>query len=534
MPGCQASLSVRGYGINKSSLSQHELDELKKELTVSPVNHMLQPNQVPSFPLFLESSKKVYVPKYFGLMRYGAAALDDRLPEGSNIDVTFTGKMRPEQMRPVDAFLTAANDPTKRGGILSLPCGSGKTVIALHILARLKKKTMIIVHKDFLLQQWRERIQQFMPGARVGLIKAKHLDVVDKDVVIASVQSLSMKAYPESTFSDIGLVVIDEVHRTGTEVFSKALQKVNFKYSLGLSATVNRKDGLTKVFVWFIGDVVYKVARRTDRMDVVMREFFAKDPAYCSEYFSFGNKLNTSRMLNSVCDYEQRTRMIVDIIQDVYHRSDCSRRFLILSDRKSQLTRIHDMLKAPCEGNHQMTITSGFYIGGMKPAALEESLTKHVILATFSFASEGFDAQHLDTLVLASPKTDIEQSVGRILRVQGPSRRNVPLVIDIVDAFSVFERQADKRRRFYKKHGYTVAFQDSDQVGRSVMDALRQEEEEGSGTSTNNSDTEADDECPSSGQNKQQAEEQKSRRQTSKSKKSNGGLVSLPPCAFLD
>lgn len=513
-----ASLGPRGYGLAKEGMTEAQLGDLKKELTVSPVNHMLQASQLPTFPLFLESSRKVYVPKFFGLCKYGMPA-DDRLPEGRDIDVKFTGKMRPEQMKPVDAFLEAANDPLKRGGILSLPCGSGKTVIALHILARLGKKAMIIVHKEFLLQQWRERIEQFMPGARVGLVKAKHLDVVNKDVVIASVQSLSMKVYPADTFSDIGLVVIDEVHRTGTEVFSKALQKVNFKYSLGLSATVNRKDGLTKVFVWFIGDVVYKVARRSDRMDVVMREFFTRDPAYSSEFFSFGNKLNTSRMLNQVCDYEPRTSLIVDILEDVFRRSDCSRRFLVLSDRKSQLTRIKTMLE-----ERGSCMTAGFYIGGMKPAALEESLTKHIILATFSFASEGFDAQHLDTLILASPKTDIEQSVGRILRVQGPGRKNVPLVIDIVDAFSVFERQGDKRRRFYKRHGYAVAFQNSDTVGPNVLAALRQ----GTDDDTDDDDSDDSDDADINEESSSNKKQQRPRRP------GNNKLVSLPPCAFLD
>jgi superfamily II DNA or RNA helicase len=279
-----------------------------------------------------------------------------------------------------------------------------------------------------------------------------------------------MKEYSEDLFHDIGMIVVDEVHRTGTEVFSRALQKFNFGYSLGLSATVKRKDGLTKAFVWFIGDVVYKISRRKDlSLNVVMREFFVKDAAYCAEYFINGKTLNMAKMVNNVCDYELRTRMMVSMMQDVYSASGGTRRFLVLSDRKSQLKRLHALF------NEGSTLTSGFYIGGMKPAALEESLTKHVILATYSFASEGFDAQHLDTLLLASPKTDIEQSVGRILRVQaGGERVNVPLVIDVVDAFSMFDRQANKRRMFYKRQGYDVYSQPFDYEG-SVLDALKPE-----------------------------------------------------------
>ncbi len=463
----ESSLGMRGYGVPKSAISGDELDTLKKELTVSPLgNPMLPTSATVKFPLYLESSKKLYVPKYFGLAKFGECRCD-RLPDGKDIDVPFTGSLRADQMKPVDAFLSAANDPLKRGGILSLPCGSGKTVIALHIISRMRKKTMIVVHKDFLLTQWRERIEQFMPSASVGLIKAKYCDIDGHDIVIASLQSLSMKEYSEALFQDIGMIVIDEVHRTGTEVFSRALQKFNFRYSLGLSATVKRKDGLTKAFVWFIGDVVYKVSRRKDTsLDVIMREFFVKDPAYNSEHFINGKSLNMAKMVNNVCEYEPRTQMLSVMLHDVFEQSGGTRRFLVLSDRKDQLKRLHALLR---EGK---VLTSGFYIGGMKPAALEESLNKHVILATYSFASEGFDAQHLDTLLLASPKTDIEQSVGRILRVQtGGVRTNVPLVIDVVDGFSMFDRQANKRRAFYKRQGYNIYSQGFDYEG-SVLDAL--------------------------------------------------------------
>jgi superfamily II DNA or RNA helicase len=515
----QTSLSTRGYGVPKDALAASELQALKKELTVSPVNHMLPPGSLPSFPLFLESSRKVYVPKFFGLERFGAPA-EERIPAGADIDVNFTGSMRAEQMKPVDAYLQAAADPLRRGGILSLPCGSGKTVIALHIVSRLRKKTLIIVHKDFLLQQWRERIEEFMPGASVGLIKAKHLDVAGRDIIIASLQSLAMKTYSDGVFADVGLVVIDEVHRTGTEVFSRALQKINFRYSLGLSATVNRKDGLTKAFTWFIGDIVYKVARRTDEMDVVMREFYSPERAYSDEVYSYGSKLNTSRMLNNVCDFGPRNRMIADIMTDVFERSGGTRRFLVLSDRKSQLATLKELLDAG------QKLTSGYYIGGMKPSALEDSLKKEVILATYSFASEGFDAQHLDTLILASPKTDIEQSVGRILRVRGPDRVNVPLVVDVVDAFSMFERQGDKRRRFYKKHGYSIYRQDAE-CRDSVLSCLKRSGDNDDDDDDHDDDTDKND-------NDDGANSGHAKSSTTMKKSGNSKKVELPAFAFID
>ena len=472
------------------------LAALCKELTVTPVvagGAAVAAPPVPSFKLWLESPKRLYVPKYFGLQRFGAPARST-IPDGAVAELRFRGGVRPEQLAPIEAFLRAADDPLTMGGILSLPCGSGKTVIALYIASVIRRKTLIVVHKDFLLQQWKERIDEFLPGAKVGTVKAQKIDVEHKDIVIASLQSLSIKTYDPALFSDVGLLIIDEVHRTGTEVFSRAFHKINVRRSLGLSATVNRKDGMTKVFEWFIGKVVFAVQKRSDTVDVWMRPFFDRDPAYSEEpaIRSYaGDRLNVSRMINNVTAFRPRTELIADFIIDVIrNRShpDRPRRVLVLSDRKQHLNDVRDVLAGKQQQQQQQRqqdreaeastphdasvaavssssssssaaaapITSGMYVGSMKPAELAASQTKDVILATFSFASEGFDVPGLDTLVLASPKSDIEQSVGRILRQKSADRINPPLIFDPYDDFSVFKSQADKRRRFYKRQGYEV------------------------------------------------------------------------------
>ena len=451
VPG--TNLSQRGYGIPKDGRPLEELDAIKKELTVQPVVNqaMLGNVQPPTFRLYMESSKKLYVPKYYGLCKYGVPEAVT-VPEGADLDLAFRGSLRDEQRVPMDKFLKACKDPMKMGGIISISCGGGKTVLGLYAVAALRKKTMIIVHKDFLLGQWKERIEEFLPDARVGLIKAKTIDVQDKDIVIASLQSLSMKDYDKGVFADIGFVIIDEVHRTGTEVFSNALHKINFRYALGLSATVQRKDGLAKVFKWFIGDVVYKKKRTEDGVLVKVCHFYDPDPIYSKEEVIYNGKLNLSRMINNVCDFHPRVQYIVDIIKRVMTESEMTRKILILSDRKAHLASIKELLE------HQAPhITSGFYIGGMKQADLKESETRHIILATFSFASEGFDAKDLDTLILASPKTDIEQSVGRILRQRENERKHQPIIFDVVDRFSMFERQGKKRLAYYKKLKYVVS-----------------------------------------------------------------------------
>ena len=445
-------LTAQGYLAPRTSTD--ELQRLLKELTVTPivaVNMGPKPN---SFKLYveivdkkIEGKKEYYVPRYFGLQRFGVPAIDT-LSEGTLVECEFEGRLRQEQEGPVRAFLKAANDPLKRGGIISLSCGQGKTVISLYLLAKMKRKTMIVVHKDFLLNQWRDRIASFLTGVRIGLIKGPTIDVKDKDVVLASVQSLSMKTYDDEIFDGISFLIVDECHRIGTEVFSRALQKRTFKYNLGLSATVNRKDGMTRVFTNYLGDVVYQGQPRVDTVHVHQERFYDEDPSYSREVLiPRVNKPNISRMINQICTFERRNLLIADWISKILVEDD--RKVLVLSDRKEQLSLIKDLLTA-------MNIESGYYYGGLKAQELAESETKTVLLATFAYAAEGMDCKGLDSLVLASPKSDIEQSCGRILREREKDRVRTPLIFDIVDAFSLFENQGRKRRAYYKKNNYTI------------------------------------------------------------------------------
>lgn len=440
-------LSAKGYSLPKDNFNGKMIDAIKKELTLTPRVPMSMVNTCnpAAIRVYRENSKKLYVPKAFGLRRFGVPSTVSMDP-GDPIDVTFTGQLNTAQSEVAQMFIDCANNPTRMGGILNLPCGFGKTVVALFLIARLRVKTLIVVHKDFLLDQWRARINEFLGSdVKVGTIKAKVIDVNGKDVVIASLQSLSMKEYELDVFTGFGFVVVDEVHRTGTEVFSRALGKINMRYSLGLSATVQRKDGMTKVFTHALGDVISRVKRDREHVCVTMHQFYSTDHSYSAEHYICATRLNISRMINQVCAFPERTLLISDFIKKATSQG---RKVLVLSDRKSQLVDIRDMLAT--------SATCGMYIGGMSADALARSEQCQVILATFSFASEGFDVKTLDTLVLASPRTDIEQSVGRILRLREAERQNVPEIYDVVDGFSVFESQAKKRAKYYRKQGYDV------------------------------------------------------------------------------
>lgn len=322
------------------------------------------------------------------------------------------------------------------------------TIMALYIIAKLKLKTLVIVHKEFLLNQWIEKINEFLPDAKIGKIQGQIIDIEDKDIVIGMLQSLSMKEYPEDTFDSFGFTIIDETHHLAAEVFVRSLQKIVTKYILGLSATMERKDGLTKVFKMFIGDIIYKMKRDKDEAVLIKAvKFVSQDEEFNTIEYDFRGNVKYSTMISKLCSFNNRTEMILSIIENELKLNN-KQQIIVLGQFKNILTYLYKAIE------HRNIGTVGYYIGGMKEEQLKKSELKQIIIATYSMAAEGLDIKTLTTLILATPKTDIEQAVGRILR----EKHEQPLVIDIVDNHEVFKKQWDKRKAYYLKNNYKILY----------------------------------------------------------------------------
>jgi superfamily II DNA or RNA helicase len=317
----------------------------------------------------------------------------------------------------------------------------------LYTIGRLKKKTLIIVHKEFLMNQWIERIHKYYPTARIGKIQGQIIDIDNKDIVLAMLQSLSMKDYPSTLFDSFGFTIIDEVHHISSEVFSCALFKLVTKYTLGLSATMNRKDGTTKVFKMFLGEVVYKQERSKDE-NVVVRgiTFQSKDEEFNELELDFRGQTAASKMLSKICNYNYRSEFILKILRDMIAENP-KQQIMMIASYKNILSYMFDAIR------HHNICSVGYYVGGMKESALKESESKQVVLATYSMAAEGLDIKSLTTLFMITPMTNIEQSVGRILRQK---HEFAPIVVDIIDSHDNFQRQWMKRKSFYKKQNYKI------------------------------------------------------------------------------
>ncbi len=443
-------LSIYGYGILKDN-NDLFIDELKKELTVSPKVNFSISNEPIKFCIYTENKTRLYIPRYYGLQKFGIP-IKNNLKKGIDCsNLIFNGSLREQQKEPVFNFIKAAEDPLKKGGIISVPCGFGKTIMAVYIACYFKKKTMFVSHKDFLNQQFLESVKLFVPNARIGKIKQSKVDIDDKDIIIASLQSLAMRDYDINIFKDIGLTIIDEVHHTGAEVFSKAFQNINSNIILGLSATLNRKDGLRKVFEYYIGKSVYKyISNEIIDLNVQIHKYFDPDIKYSNNIILWNGKPNSAGMINNICYFNKRTNFIYDLIIKLLI-NESHRKILILSERRNQLKEFEKLFD-------NTSYEIGYYIGGLSQDVLDISSKKQIILATYQMAAEGMNIPTLNTVIFASPISDIQQAIGRILREKPDERRYIPLCIDIWDQFSIFTNKGYTRIKYYTKNNYKISY----------------------------------------------------------------------------
>lgn len=455
-------IGSRGYTIRKDSLEESDLRLIRNDLEVKafvPKTSLAKPSP---FPIYRESKTKIYLPRFYGLEHYGEPE-KTLLSNTEPLDLTFAGELRDYQLDIVKNWLEKTR--LYGCGLIEADCGAGKTVIATKIIAELQQKTLIIVHKGFLLRQWRERLEQFLPGARIGLIQGPTLDIENKDIVIGMLQSLSMKDYDRSVFKQFGLTIVDECHHISAEVFSRVLFKSVTKHMLGLSATMDRQDGLTNVFKMFMGPIVASWKRGIQDNVVVKAIEYRNDcPVYNKMEHNYRHQTDFVKMITKIVDFIPRTEFILKVIQDTWR--DTGTQILLIGHRKSQLIYMHDAIK------DSGFATVGYYIGGMKEKDLKISEGKDIVVATYTMAEEALDIKSLSTIVMSTPKKDVRQSVGRIMRSKGNK-----LVIDIIDTHSNFQRYWIERRRWYNRQYFKVLHTNVDRYNgadkHSVWESLQ-------------------------------------------------------------
>lgn len=409
------------------------MHKVRDELVVSPFSpKALFPRNI---KVFDETTTDVTVPLHWARLAFPHMDFRDERPEAAGSNMRFVGQLR-DDLRQPDA-VRAVLDAWARGGgaLLCLPVGYGKTLTALHLACLLKKRTLVVVHKQFLAEQWRERISQFVPGASVTTVQGSCCDV-SGDFVICMLQTLVARKYPASAFATCGLVIVDEAHHVAAEAFNKAMRELCAPYTLGLTATPERRDRLGKVVEWFLGPIAFRACRE-NQSSTIVRVVRYSCPAYAeSPPINRCGDVCFASVVSAIASDATRSSIVADLAVAMARRGHD---VLVLSHRRAHCGVLRDLVR-------QRGVECATYLGGDKdiPGAT-------VVVATFALASEGFDCPRLSALVLATPASDVEQACGRVMR--GGSHAEI---VDVVDAWGVCFAQHAKRRSFYKKGGFAV------------------------------------------------------------------------------
>lgn len=353
--------------------------------------------------------------------------IDDQRRQMPEVNFAFCGELRPFQQ-------TAAAQMLARDfGTLSAPTGSGKTVMALYIIARRRQPTLVIVHNKELALQWMERIESFLaiPKTQVGFIGGGRRTIGDQ-ITVALVQSVYRCA--EEIAPHFGHMVVDECHRAPSRTFTEAVTAFDSRYMLGLSATPYRRDRLSKLIFWHLGDLHHQVdaaelvaSGQILDIDVVFRP---------TEFISYADPVSEySTMLSELAHNDIRNRLIAGDVHCEVVENQRPGVCLVLSDRKLHCQVLQALLK------HKHHVAAEVLTGELPMEQRREIVQRlnageiRVLIATGQLIGEGFDCPRLSTLFLATPvrfSGRILQYLGRILRPsEGISRAKVYDYVDV-------------------------------------------------------------------------------------------------------
>jgi superfamily II DNA or RNA helicase len=369
--------------------------------------------------------------------------IQDKRRTMPSVDFHFMGRLKPFQQKAVEILLS------KDFGTLSAPTGSGKTVMALYLIARRQQPAIVVVHTKDLAYQWIARAEEFLglEGGAIGFIGGGK-KIIGEKITIALVQSLYKCA--EEVSKEIGFMIVDECHRCPSRTFTEAVTEFDSHYMLGLSATPWRRDQLTKLIFWHLGDIHHKIdqTRLVKSGEILSAEVVVRETDF-KPYYDPVNEY--SKMISELTSDDKRNRLIASDIALEAQKKDgiC----LVLSDRKKHCETLKAILR------YRYKISAELLTGDLKGSerqAVVDRLNQgksQVLLATGQLIGEGFDRRDLSPLFLATPikfSGRVMQYLGRVLR-PAPGKKKAK-VYDYVDVnVDVLKAAAKARQKVYSR-----------------------------------------------------------------------------------
>ncbi|WP_320008534.1 DEAD/DEAH box helicase family protein [Maridesulfovibrio sp.] len=429
------------------------LDEIKEALTLTNpdyINAIKYRGRVgKKIPKYIkmwsgDRKKRLHCPRGFGIELHQIAKAagiepkyEDKRRELAPVDFYFTGELRPYQQAALDSFTNQTQ------GLLEAGTGSGKTVMALALIASRKQPCLIIVHTKELLLQWIDRIKQFL-GEEAGQVGGGKFKL--KPLTVATIQTARNRL--DELKKEFGHIIVDECHRTPASTFQKVVTNFDAKYLTGLSATPYRADGLDRMINMTLGPVVHRV-----NPDLLRDTGAILKPEICTVETAFRFAGNPSEeyplMMTAIAEDYQRNKIIADCVKKEFTES--SGTLLMVADRTAHLDALSDLL---FDQGVEIAVLTGKTPAGEREAIIEDLNNGKikVLASTASLIGEGFDCPGLSTLFLCSPiksKGRLVQIIGRILR---PADGKRPRLYDFVDIeVGVLKHSAGLRQQIYEE-----------------------------------------------------------------------------------
>lgn len=450
--------------IPKDIYSEAELILLKRRLIVIPkkTSEFSDPQPVQTF---VEKPDVIGIPKEFFLQkvfRKNVFKIVDKISMGSALPADLEDiELRDYQKPFVSGIISRLED--HYGCCAEANTSFGKTICALKLIKSLGRTALVIVHKSTLAEQWVKRIKGdpnesdpllkrgFLPSARVGLVGDGKVNYKDKDIVIGMVQTLFQKDLPDDFYNYFGTVISDESHRMGSEKWGGVIPRMNARYLIGVSATVRRKDKAENVFFYHLGKTAVKGELGGGAMSPSI--YFIDSGFKLIGTPGFDPDILTRvQVISYLVNSGFRNNFIV---REMMKAIRAKRNVVAISDRVEHLETLINMLSIVRE-REGLTFSIGhFYKGDRRPKKEELDAAKQcdVIMCTYKMMEEGEDIKRLDTLMMLTPLSDAEQSVGRVLREL--TGKKDPIVVDITD--NDIKKCRDwyfSRRTLYAKKGW--------------------------------------------------------------------------------
>ena len=373
----------------------------------------------------------------------------DRRSEGSDIEIDLVAEPRnPEQWKAAEDIVNLWNEGNTEF-IVEASTGFGKTYLGCVAIWYHQKTALVLITKSDLEYQWRNAFKDFLglDDDDIGLIQGDHCDIAGKKVVIAYVQSFMKEdRYSDWVYDYFGFVISDEVHLMGADKFSNAMWNLPAMFRMGLTATADRSDGREHVFHSHLGEILLTVELLPMPFNVIGVHTGIIPPK--GLWFRPGRMMKFN---NWVATHKDRQRIISAAIMKCHEKG---RNVVAFADTREHIEfateSLIDLGMKPRKIGH--------YVGaGSKEedkARVREEAMRPVVFATYKMTNYGTDFPHWDTAMLMTPRADVRQAVGRVVRLMEGKR--TPLVFDFIDSHSILKKMFTSRRRYYDEKAEQV------------------------------------------------------------------------------